>query len=122
MMQSRAVSLFAAGPPFLPAPPHDASRFAARTPGLTERPDAALLTMDALSELLRVVKLNGALFFDAQCSAPWCFSSPPSNTLASFIDPRSQSTSSSSTLIAEGAGYIRVGSETTPLRGRRHRR
>ena len=37
--------------------------------------------MDAFSEILSGVKLNGALFFSAEFSAPWCFASPASNTL-----------------------------------------
>src|SRR5438309_5145935 len=43
--------------------------------------------MDAFSEILSGVKLNGALFFSAQFSAPWCFSSPASNTLAPILAP-----------------------------------
>ena len=43
--------------------------------------------MDAFSEILSGVKLNGALYFSAEFSAPWGFSSPPSNTLASVLAP-----------------------------------
>ena len=43
--------------------------------------------MDAFSEILSGVKLNGALFFSAEFSAPWCFSSPASNTLAPLLAP-----------------------------------
>jgi AraC-like DNA-binding protein len=43
--------------------------------------------MDAFSEILSGVKLNGALFFSAEFSAPWCFSSPASNTLAPMLAP-----------------------------------
>ena len=39
--------------------------------------------MDALSELLRVVKLNGALFFSGERGSPWCVLSPPSKAFAS---------------------------------------
>jgi AraC-like DNA-binding protein len=35
--------------------------------------------MDAFSEILSGVKLNGAVFFSAEFSAPWGFSAPPSN-------------------------------------------
>ncbi len=35
--------------------------------------------MDVLSEVLRVVKLEGALFFNGEFSAPWCLSSTESN-------------------------------------------
>lgn len=43
--------------------------------------------MDALSDILSGVKLNGALFFSAEFSAPWCFSSPASNDLAPLLSP-----------------------------------
>jgi AraC-like DNA-binding protein len=43
--------------------------------------------MDAFSEILSGVKLNGAFFFNAEFSAPWCFSSPASNTLAPLLAP-----------------------------------
>ena len=43
--------------------------------------------MDAFSEILSGVKLNGALFFSAEFSAPWGFSSPASNTLAPMLAP-----------------------------------
>src|SRR5436190_976372 len=43
--------------------------------------------MDAISEILSGVKLNGALFFSAELSAPWGFSSPASNMLAPLLAP-----------------------------------
>jgi AraC-like DNA-binding protein len=43
--------------------------------------------MDVLSEVLRVVKLDGALFFNAEFSAPWCISSAPSDALAPYLSP-----------------------------------
>ena len=38
------------------------------------------LLMDALSELLRAVKLSGAVFYQSSCSAPWHLNAPPSKT------------------------------------------
>ena len=38
--------------------------------------------MDAFSEILSRVKLNGAVFFSAEFSAPWGFSTPPPSVLA----------------------------------------
>ena len=70
--------------------------------------------MDALSEILRVVKLNGALFFNAECGSPWCVLSPPSKTFAPYVaSPASHIIEFH--LVAEGRAYIRVGEETTPL-------
>jgi AraC-like DNA-binding protein len=43
--------------------------------------------MDAFSDILSSVKLSGALFFNAEFSAPWCFSSPASTTLAPLLAP-----------------------------------
>jgi AraC-like DNA-binding protein len=43
--------------------------------------------MDAFSEILSGVKLSGALFFSAEFSAPWCFASPASTTLAPLLAP-----------------------------------
>lgn len=44
--------------------------------------------MDVLSDVLRVVRLDGALFFNGEFSAPWCFSSPRSETIAHHLSPR----------------------------------
>lgn len=41
--------------------------------------------MDVLSEVLRVVKLESAFFFNGEFSAPWSFRSPESCKLAPFI-------------------------------------
>jgi AraC-like DNA-binding protein len=62
----------------------DAGCFAVRPDSLADRPED---TMDAFSEILSGVKLNGAVFFSAEFSAPWCFSSPASHTLAPLLAP-----------------------------------
>ncbi len=41
--------------------------------------------MDVLSEVLRVVKLEGALFFNGEFSAPWCLSSSQSSAAAASL-------------------------------------
>lgn len=43
--------------------------------------------MDALSEVLRVVRLSGAVFFNASFSAPWCFSSPAAASVMHTLHP-----------------------------------
>ena len=70
--------------------------------------------MDALSELLRTVKLSGAVFFNAHCGAPWCVRSPSSRTFSSYVAPASGHVIEFH-LIAHGRAYVRVGEETTPL-------
>lgn len=43
--------------------------------------------MDALSEVLKIVKLKGALFFNAEFSAPWCLASSQSSQVAPLLCP-----------------------------------
>jgi len=43
--------------------------------------------MDAFSEILSGVKLNGAVFFTAEFSAPWGFSAPASKDMANKLAP-----------------------------------
>ena len=43
--------------------------------------------MDVLSEVLRAVKLEGALFFNAEFSAPWCISEPRSTAKVPYLSP-----------------------------------
>ncbi len=43
--------------------------------------------MDVLSEVLRVVRVEGALFFNAEFSAPWSFSAPRSTAIAPYLSP-----------------------------------
>ncbi len=43
--------------------------------------------MDALSEVLKIVKLRGSLFFNAEFSAPWCVTSSESSRIAPLLCP-----------------------------------
>lgn len=43
--------------------------------------------MDVLSEVLKVVKLQGAMFFNGEFSSPWSFCSPASRTVAPHVAP-----------------------------------
>ena len=43
--------------------------------------------MDVLSEVLRAVRLEGAVFFNAEFTAPWCVSSTGSSGLSSGLAP-----------------------------------
>jgi len=45
--------------------------------------------MDVLADILKVVKLDAALFFNAEFSAPWCFSVRPSKEIAHYLSPSS---------------------------------
>ena len=46
------------------------------------------MKMDVLSEVLRVVRLEGALFFNGEFSAPWCISEPRSTAIVPYLSPR----------------------------------
>jgi AraC-like DNA-binding protein len=43
--------------------------------------------MDALSEALRTMRITGALFFNAELTAPWGFASPHTNTAHHLLAP-----------------------------------
>jgi len=43
--------------------------------------------VDAFSEILSGVKMNGAVYFNAEFSAPWCFLAPRSDALAPLLAP-----------------------------------
>src|SRR3982751_3791037 len=43
--------------------------------------------MDVLSDVLRVVRLSGAVFFTADFSAPWAIESPRPDQLAAAVMP-----------------------------------
>jgi AraC-like DNA-binding protein len=63
--------------------------------------------MEVLSEVLKAVKLNGALFHNAEYSAPWCFRSPGSRILAPYLSPSSRHVIIFH-LLTEGSGYGQV--------------
>jgi AraC family transcriptional regulator, alkane utilization regulator len=46
--------------------------------------------MDVLSDVLRVVRLSGAIFFAGEFTAPWALESPPAKALAPVILPRAE--------------------------------
>ena len=70
--------------------------------------------MDALSELLRAVKLSGAMFYVAEGSKPWRVLAPPSSKLGKYVAPNASHVIEFH-LVTQGAGYVRVGEETTPF-------
>ena len=46
--------------------------------------------MDAFSQILSGVKLDGAVYFSAEFSAPWGYTSPPPDTLAARLAPEAE--------------------------------
>jgi AraC-like DNA-binding protein len=63
--------------------------------------------MDPLSEVLKVVKLEGALFYNAEFSSPWRFGSPASRLLAPYLAPGAEHVIIYHLLI-EGRGLARL--------------
>jgi hypothetical protein len=63
--------------------------------------------MDALSEILRGVVLKGALYFNAEFSAPWGFRTPATEKLTQLLTPGAPHLMIYHFLI-EGSGVIRL--------------
>ena len=72
--------------------------------------------MDVLSEVLKGVKLDGAVFFNGEFAAPWCSRGPDSGTMASYLSTQAKHIIIFH-LVLEGRGYARLEQEdrTVPL-------
>jgi AraC-like DNA-binding protein len=70
--------------------------------------------MEVLSEVLKAVKLDGALFYNAEFSAPWCARSIDARTVTSYLSPNSQHVIMFH-LLTEGRGYAHVDGDDRPL-------
>ena len=70
--------------------------------------------MDVLSEVLKAVRLDGALFYNGEFSAPWCFRSPASRAVAPYLSPDSGHVIIFH-LLTEGRGYAHVEGDGRPV-------
>ena len=70
--------------------------------------------MEVLSEVLKAVKLDGAMFYNAEFSAPWCARSIDARTVTSYISPNSQQVIIFH-LLTEGRGYAYVEGDDRPV-------
>lgn len=70
--------------------------------------------MDVLSEVLKAVKLDGAVFYNGEFSAPWCAHEPDSHTMASYLSTTSKHVIIFH-LLTEGRGYARVEGDHRPV-------
>jgi AraC-like DNA-binding protein len=70
--------------------------------------------MDVLSEVLRAVKLDGALFYNAEFSAPWAAHSIDARTVTSYLSPNSQHVIIFH-LMTEGRGYAHIKGDDRPI-------
>ena len=75
-------------------------------------------SMDALSEILRVIKLDSAIYFNAEMSEPWCLASPESRTLAPVLS-QGEAHVIIYHLLCEGRAYVQLedGERVTLLPG-----
>jgi AraC-like DNA-binding protein len=48
------------------------------------------MAADALSDVLRSIRLNGAAFFDVTVRAPWVLAAPPSSDCAPYVMPQAK--------------------------------
>jgi AraC-like DNA-binding protein len=62
------------------------------------------MSSDVLSELLRAVRLTGAVFFNLEASAPWVAESPPAKLIAPHVMPGSEHVISYH-VVTQGSGY-----------------
>jgi Cupin len=66
--------------------------------------------MDAFSQILSSVVLKGALFFNAEFSAPWGFMAPTGQELAPLLAPDAPHLLIYHFLV-EGSGIVRLGND-----------
>jgi AraC-like DNA-binding protein len=72
--------------------------------------------MDALSEALKAVRMTGAIFFHAECRAPWGFTVPPMQEVMHILAPGAQRVLGYN-LVTEGRAVVRFGDGTeVPIR------
>ncbi len=64
--------------------------------------------MDALSEILRVVRLTGAIFINGRFTAPWCYHSPRADSAAPLLEPGAERVVIFH-LITEGKCFVELG-------------
>src|SRR5262249_20325925 len=78
--------------------------------------DPSHARIDVLSDVLRAVRLTGAVFFDFDLSSPWVAEAPPSREIAGLVMPGAQRVIEYH-LIASGNGWGHaVGQEPIRLR------
>jgi AraC-like DNA-binding protein len=67
--------------------------------------------MDPLSEILKSVRLSGAIFINAEASSPWCILSPPSKRIGPLLSGRDDHVIIYH-LATAGRGYVSAQGET----------
>ena len=73
---------------FLPAVRYYVTHLTQRPGDFAQSPDNCMESrMDVLSTVLKTVKLEGAMFYNAELSAPWSFRAPASCLVAPYLSP-----------------------------------
>ncbi len=72
------------------------------------------MSSDTLSDVLRAVRLSGAVFFDVEASAPWVAETPPAREVAPYVMPDSQHVIEYHLLVA-GSAYAGIAGEPPTL-------
>ena len=70
--------------------------------------------MDVLSEVLETVRLDGAMYYNGEFSAPWCFRSPRSSMLAPYVSDGRRHVIIFH-LLTEGRGYASLEADGQPV-------
>src|SRR5262249_19151468 len=84
-----------------------------RPPQYDPRPFA--VSDDTLSDLLRTVRLTGAVFFDVDAAAPWVAMQPPGRTIAGSVLPGVQHLISYHAVVSGGCSGALAGGEPVRL-------
>lgn len=71
---------------------------------LTDRPP---MQGDVISDVLRAVRLSGAIFFDIEAAAPWAAETPPAAQVAPILMPHAQYVIEYH-VITRGAAWLRI--------------
>ena len=74
------------------------------------------MTVDTLSEVLKAVRLKGAVFFDVEASAPWVAEALPANEIATAILPDSEHVMEYHVITSGSCWASVVGHDTEPVR------
>jgi AraC-like DNA-binding protein len=70
---------------------------------------------DTLSDVLRAVRLKGAVFFDVDTTAPWVAEAPPANVIAQAVMPDSQHVIEYHVITGGSCWANVIGHDTEPL-------
>jgi AraC-like DNA-binding protein len=71
-------------------------------------------SVDVLSEVLETVRLDGAMYYNGEFSAPWCVRTPRSSMLAPYLSDGRRHVIIFH-LLTEGRGYARIEGEGQPV-------